>query len=199
MTWENLQKISTHTAVRSAFIWLFAIPPLAQLFSTVNQLPLIDLKMPLNFLLNYATAVSFFLGGCIYGLRCPSLSRLSRQDILQLDVEEIKSLALDTKDFIFKKNKNRALRSRIIMSKYKNELFESTDQSWIIAFSDAKIVTSSEKEHFIYACYSTTNESARLAMYSSLLCYFLGFLLIGFTIFINAINVLSILQKHEYN
>ena len=83
--WSQIGALGESRAVRSSYIWLFVVPVLANLLQAAGptiSLPLpsrpfvLTLALPFNLTLFYGAALAFAGGSMLYSLGCPSFVRV---------------------------------------------------------------------------------------------------------------------------
>lgn len=82
INWEVVNKLGKNRLLRTSYIWLILVPPLAKLLSTIRS-PLdfsqyvpgliINLSLPFSWQTFYFSAVIISTAGVIYFLRCPEI------------------------------------------------------------------------------------------------------------------------------
>jgi len=84
LPWTTLTHAGRSKVLRSSYFWLFVVPILAHLTSSLNEritIPLwrselvIQLVLPFSWKMFYFAAVAFAVASAIYALRCPALIR----------------------------------------------------------------------------------------------------------------------------
>lgn len=78
--WSTLKEISKSKVTTSCALWIFIVPAIAKLSSSLGAHNYNDLTFeivaPQSFVLLYFAAISFFLGTLLYTLTCPPLIKL---------------------------------------------------------------------------------------------------------------------------